>query len=78
MKKLNLNHWIKISLFSLLVVALLGVLMRYKIAFELPFIAQKNIQHAHSHFAFAGWVTQLLMVLMVNYLSKKCNQIYQM
>ena len=54
MKKLNLNHWIKISLFSLLVVALLGVLMRYKIAFELPYLAQKNIQHAHSHFAFAG------------------------
>lgn len=75
MKKLNLTHWIKISLFSLFVVALLGVLMRYKIAFELPFIAQKNIQHAHSHFAFAGWVTQLLMVLMVNYLSKYTSEV---
>jgi len=74
MKKLNLTHWIKLSLFSLFVVALLGVLMRYKIAFELPFLAQKNIQHAHSHFAFAGWVTQLLMVLMVNYLSKYTSE----
>lgn len=69
MKKLTINNWIKISLFSLFIVALLGVLMRYKIAFELPFLAQKNTQHAHSHFAFAGWVTQLLMVLMVRYLA---------
>jgi len=69
MKKLSINNWIKISLFSLFIVAFLGVLMRYKIAFELPYLAQKNIQHAHSHFAFAGWVTQLLMVLMVRYLS---------
>ncbi|MDP2160445.1 MAG: hypothetical protein Q8K02_08190, partial [Flavobacterium sp.] len=69
MSKLSINSWIKISLFSLLIVAFLGVLMRYKIAFELPFLAQKNTQHAHSHFAFAGWVTQLLMVLMVRYLA---------
>ena len=69
MSKLSINSWIKISLFSLCVVAFLGVLMRYKIAFELPFLVQKNIQHAHSHFAFAGWVTQLLMVLMVRYLA---------
>jgi hypothetical protein len=69
MKKSSINNWIKISLFSLFIVAFLGVLMRYKIAFELPYLAQKNIQHAHSHFAFAGWVTQLLMVLMVRYLS---------
>lgn len=69
MKKINLANWIKISLFSLFIVAFLGVLMRYKIAFELPILAQKNIQHAHSHFAFSGWVTQVLMVLMVRYLS---------
>jgi hypothetical protein len=70
MKNKTLAYWIKISLLSLLIVALLGALMRYKIAFELPFLAQKNIQHAHSHFAFSGWVTQLLMVLMVKYLSQ--------
>ncbi|MGG7035509.1 MAG: hypothetical protein ACI7YS_10000 [Flavobacterium sp.] len=70
MKRLDINKWIKVSLLSLLIVAFLGVLMRYKIAFELPFLVQKNIQHAHSHFAFTGWVTQLLMVLLVRYLSK--------
>lgn len=74
MKILNINLWIKISLFSLLIVAFFGVLMRFKIAFELPFLIQKNLQHAHSHFAFTGWVSQLLMVLMVRYLSTHIDQ----
>ena len=69
--KLNFSYWIKFSLLNLLLVATLGLLMRYKIAFELPFIHQKNIQHSHSHFAFAGWVSQTLIVLMVHFLSKQ-------
>lgn len=73
--KLNFSYWIKFSLFNLLLVATLGLLMRYKIAFELPFIHQKNIQHSHSHFAFAGWVSQTLIVLMVHFLSKQNSAI---
>lgn len=73
--KLNLSYWIKFSLFNLFLVATLGLLMRYKIAFELPFIHQKNILHSHSHFAFSGWVSQTLIVLMVHYLSKQNNSI---
>ncbi len=69
--KLNFSYWIKFSLFNLLLVASLGLLMRYKIAFEFPFLNQKNIQHSHSHFAFAGWVSQTLIVLMVHFLSKQ-------
>jgi hypothetical protein len=60
----HLQKWIQIALINLLIVALLGVIMRYKIAFYLPFIEQKNFLHAHSHFAFSGWVSQILMVLM--------------
>lgn len=67
--KLNFQYWIKFSIFNLLLVALLGLLMRYKITFELPLINQKNLQHSHSHFAFAGWVSQTLYVLIVRYLS---------
>lgn len=52
-----------------MIVAFLGVTMRYKIAFSLPFIDQKHILHAHSHFAFTGWLTQVLMACMVYYLS---------
>ena len=71
MKNFPVSYWIKFSLFNLLLVATLGLLMRYKIAFELPMIHQKNIQHSHSHFAFAGWVTQTLFVLMIHFLSKQ-------
>ncbi len=65
------KFWIRCSLINLLFVAFLGVVMRYKIGFELPWIDQKHLQHAHSHFAFAGWISQMLMVLIVNFLSPK-------
>lgn len=67
MKGYNTTHWVRWSVFNFMVVALLGVLMRYKIGFEFPLFNQKNIQHAHAHFAFAGWVSQSLMVLMLQY-----------
>ncbi|WP_165698015.1 hypothetical protein [Flavobacterium nackdongense] len=51
--------------------ATLGVLMRYKIGFEFPYLDQKHLQHSHSHFAFAGWLSHTLMVLMVYYLQTK-------
>ncbi|MEO6732684.1 MAG: hypothetical protein ABIN01_15795 [Ferruginibacter sp.] len=66
-----LRSWLLVSFFNLLLVATLGVIMRYKIAFYLPFIQQKFVLHSHSHFAFAGWITQTLMVLLVYYLSSQ-------
>ena len=62
------RSWVRISLLNFLIVASLGVILRYKIAFSLPFIDQKHLLHAHSHFAFAGWVSQLLISLLVYYL----------
>lgn len=62
--------WLKFSVFNFVLVALLGVIMRYKILFSLPFLDQKHLQEAHSHFAFYGWITNVLYVLMVIYLSK--------
>ncbi len=67
-KKRFFNTWIKISLANFLVAALVGVLLRYKINFPLPLVNYKFLLHAHSHFAFAGWVTQVLMTLIVQYL----------
>jgi hypothetical protein len=58
--------WIRFSLINLSIVAALGTLMRYKIGFELPFFEQKFLQEAHSHFAFAGWITHTLYFLLVN------------
>ncbi len=66
-----LQRWLKICLFNLLIVATIGVILRYKIGFSLPFIDQKHLLHGHSHFAFAGWITQALMVFLVAYLAKK-------
>lgn len=65
MPNYNANSWIRFSLLSLFIVSCLGALMRYKIGFEFPYLDQKHLQHAHSHFAFVGWVSQTLMVLMV-------------
>jgi len=64
------QKWIKIVFINLFIVALLGAVMRYKIAYSLPFVDQDNFLQAHSHFAFAGWVSQVLMVLMWDVLQK--------
>lgn len=66
-----LRRWLNVSLFNLLIVALLGTALRYKIAFSFPFIDQKHVMHAHSHFAFAGWITMALMAMLVGYLSNE-------
>jgi len=65
---ITLNKWLKIAFINLLIVSVLGAILRYKIAFSLPFIEQKKILHAHSHFAFAGWITQALMFLLIKQL----------
>jgi len=69
----SLHKWLSVSLFNLLIVSVLGCLLRYKIAYSLPIVNQKFLLHAHSHFAFSGWVTQVLMALMVKYLVDKTN-----
>ncbi len=54
-----------IGVINLLLVAAFGMLMRLKVLMPLPFIDQKHIMHAHSHFAFSGWLSHILMVLFV-------------
>lgn len=71
--KLSITRWLRISIVSFLVVAILGVLMRYKIPFSLPALNQKHLLHAHSHFAFTGWITQTLYVLMLYFLQTQMN-----
>lgn len=68
---LNIKFWLKISLLNLCIVAALGVLMRYKIGFEFPYLDQRYLQHSHSHFAFSGWLSHTLMVLMTYFLQTK-------
>jgi hypothetical protein len=47
-------------LVNLAIVSLLGVLLRYKIAWSMPVVNYKYLLNAHSHFAFNGWVTTIL------------------
>ena len=67
----SLSRWLKIALINLLIVACLGVTLRYKILYSLPFVDQKHLLHGHSHFAFAGWISQAIMALLVSYLVKQ-------
>ena len=59
------KFWINLSILNLCIVALLGVIMRSKIIFNLPIINYSHLLESHSHFAFGGWITLALMVLMV-------------
>jgi len=70
----NIKFWLKFSLLNLCIVAFLGVLMRYKIGFEFPYLNQKYIQHSHSHFAFSGWITHTLMTLMIYFLQTRIDR----
>ncbi|MBL0183406.1 MAG: hypothetical protein IPP96_14385 [Chitinophagaceae bacterium] len=71
---LPVHRWVRISLLNLLIVASLGVVLRYKILYPLPFVDQKHLLHGHSHFAFAGWISQAIMTLLVTYLARQSGE----
>lgn len=71
----SIKAWFRISIVSFLFVALVGVLMRYKIAFSLPVFDQKHLLHAHSHFAFTGWISQTLYLLLIYAISGFHNSV---
>ncbi|HEY8918908.1 MAG TPA: hypothetical protein VIM87_20835 [Chitinophaga sp.] len=58
------RSWLTIALVNLAVVALLGLLLRSKILFPIPAVNFGNLLHAHSHFAFTGWISLCLLTLM--------------
>ena len=58
------RSWLTIALINLSVVALLGLLLRSKILFPIPAINFGYLLHAHSHFAFTGWIALGLLTLM--------------
>jgi len=57
--------WVNLSITNLCIVAGLGVLMRSKMIFNLPWIDYNRLVDTHGHFAFTGWVTLALITLMV-------------
>ena len=65
---------LKITVFNLFIVSLLGVIMRYKIAFYFPFLEQKHLQEAHSHFAFYGWISSAIYLFIHQILQEKMRK----
>lgn len=62
---MNPKRLLSLGLLSLIVVALLGVIMRYKIGFSLPIVNQKHLQLAHSGFAFSGLISHFLLTFIL-------------
>lgn len=54
------RKWFLAGLVNLCLVALWGTTMRYKMVFDFPILNQKFLLHAHSHFAFTGWVSHFI------------------
>ncbi len=71
MENVFTQTWIKRSLFSLLLLTLLNLLLRYQVAFGITWLQPGYLQSAYSHFALAGWLTQIIMVLLLQYLSRE-------
>jgi len=57
--------WINLSLLNLCIVAALGLLIRSKIIFDMPFIDYNRLVDTHGHFALMGWATLALLTLMI-------------
>lgn len=67
------GFWLKLCLFNFFVVAVLGVAMRYNMAFSIPGINHKFMQESHSHFAFYGWVSAAIYLFAVKYLNENVD-----
>ncbi|HEV2483028.1 MAG TPA: hypothetical protein VGS79_25360 [Puia sp.] len=65
---ISLRRWVIYAGINLLVVSVLGALLRYKGVFGLPVVDYNYLLHAHSHFAFSGWVTTALFAGLLNIL----------
>lgn len=64
------RKWAVLCVFNLLLVSVLGILLRYKIAFSLPVVNYKFLVNAHSHFAFSGWANSVIFTALVYILSR--------
>ncbi len=63
----------RIALFNLLLVAFIGSLLRFKMVASLPFVNHKYFLHGHSHFAFSGWVSLVLMAAIAQRIISRGN-----
>lgn len=65
LSSVSTRQWTFWGMFNLVIVAAFGLLMRTSIVLPQTWFNQKYIMHAHSHFAFSGWISHMLMTLMI-------------
>jgi len=58
------KNWLLTAGINLCIVALLGCLLRYLFVGDIPGLDYRNVLHAHSHFAFGGWLMLVLITLL--------------
>lgn len=63
---INFERW---TFVSFIILAFFGAILRYMLCFPLPGLSYMNILHAHSHYAFGGWVFLALVILLSKHLS---------
>jgi len=63
------RRWSILCLLNFLLLSILGILLRYKIALPLPGVNYKFLLNAHSHFAFSGWISTALFTTLLYILS---------
>lgn len=66
----NFNFWLKLCIFNFFIVSVIGVMMRYNLAFSLPGFSHKFMQESHSHFAFYGWVSAAIYLFVTKYMAE--------
>ncbi|MES2108858.1 MAG: hypothetical protein V4577_08935, partial [Bacteroidota bacterium] len=52
-QSLNYPRW---AIINFIVLSIFGVLLRYMQLYDVPKLDYQFILHAHSHFAFSGWM----------------------
>lgn len=71
------HHWTLAAVFSFVLAALLGLLLRVVYVIEFPeWLSFINVRHAHSHVAMMGWLFSGLFILIV-YFFKLKGSIYR-
>lgn len=68
---INFERW---TLVSFIILAFFGAILRYMLCFPLPGLSYMNILHAHSHYAFGGWVFLAMVILLGKHLSLSSSQ----
>lgn len=71
----NFGFWVKLCLYNFFIVSVVGVMMRYEMAFSLPWFSHQFMQESHSHFAFYGWVSGAIYLFVTKYLSESKKEI---